>query len=359
MSKEVLEEELKEKKSEFYEKELYFKIDKKKEELEEESAIITSLNEKIPQIDEEIQNQEDTLKKLKDEKKNIESNTNKAIESLEKILKACSIIQKKIENIQQVLKIYDNEIEDLKSKKEETRSKIEDYSKLIQEHNISIESTRNIKEIEKEINVLEKKINAAKDSLGNNTVEDIIVQYHNTLNFYHSLEKIHKKAEEQIEQAKISVNTRHEKMHEIQYSFQQMFGNMFSSFLSLKGYQGSAFFDNKEKTLNLRVLLNIGSSHSNIQNLSGGEKAYATIAMLMALWKLIESPFRALDEPDVFMDTMVRRITLNSITEEATEYHKFRQVILITPHSISEIPNKNNVHIIRLKPAAVRIVENL
>jgi chromosome segregation ATPase len=37
------------------------------------------------------------------------------------------------------------------------------------------------------------------------------------------------------------------------------------------------------------------------KSLSGGEKSYSTICLLLSLWASMRNPFRALDEFDVFM----------------------------------------------------------
>lgn len=73
-------------------------------------------------------------------------------------------------------------------------------------------------------------------------------------------------------------------------------------------------FDLNEKTLTLMVIppgrdvssqttpkRGRGSGATDIRSLSGGERSFATVCFILSLWDAIESPFRILDEFDVFM----------------------------------------------------------
>lgn len=60
--------------------------------------------------------------------------------------------------------------------------------------------------------------------------------------------------------------------------------------------------DPKQNTLDLIVIPHQGTQGlvSN-SNLSGGERSFATVAFLYALWNCMDFPFYILDEFDVYM----------------------------------------------------------
>lgn len=64
--------------------------------------------------------------------------------------------------------------------------------------------------------------------------------------------------------------------------------------------------------------------------LSGGEKSYTTVAFALALGDWTQSPFRAMDEFDVFMDAINRRVAMENLFSNSLE-HPDLQFIFLTP----------------------------
>ena len=46
---------------------------------------------------------------------------------------------------------------------------------------------------------------------------------------------------------------------------------------------------------------------------SGGERSFTTLSLLLALGESLETPFRVMDEFDVFLDPVSRRIALKTM----------------------------------------------
>ena len=74
---------------------------------------------------------------------------------------------------------------------------------------------------------------------------------------------------------------------------------MFSHLIAQRGFQGKLIFDHKK--MEIRVKVNPGGdgergSRKDPKSLSGGEKSFTQICMLLSVWEAMGSPIRALDE---------------------------------------------------------------
>lgn len=100
--------------------------------------------------------------------------------------------------------------------------------------------------------------------------------------------------------------------------------NQFQNHLSNRGYSGYIEMNHVDQTLVLKIQTERDeatqggptkrtSGARDTRALSGGEKSFATICFLMAMWDSISSPIRCLDEFDVYMDDVTRRVACKMI----------------------------------------------
>ena len=86
--------------------------------------------------------------------------------------------------------------------------------------------------------------------------------------------------------------------------------------LSERGYRGRLIIDHRRKLLDLQIepdnTQKKGGERST-KTLSGGEKSFSSICLLLSIWEAMSSPLRCLDEFDVFMDNVNRAISTNML----------------------------------------------
>jgi structural maintenance of chromosomes protein 6 len=79
-----------------------------------------------------------------------------------------------------------------------------------------------------------------------------------------------------------------------------------------------------------------GQHARDLRQLSGGERSFTTVAFMLALGEWTESPFRAADELDVFMDAVNRRVAMEAVLEFAAERDHL-QMVLLTPQDLQAV----------------------
>ncbi|KAG2453511.1 hypothetical protein HYH02_001731 [Chlamydomonas schloesseri] len=70
---------------------------------------------------------------------------------------------------------------------------------------------------------------------------------------------------------------------------------------------------------------------SSLMQLSGGERSFTTVAFLLAVGAMLDSPFRCCDEIDVFMDPSVRKVTTAALLEYAWLSNSGSQLVVLSP----------------------------
>lgn len=127
----------------------------------------------------------------------------------------------------------------------------------------------------------------------------------------------------------------------------------FGYYIHMRGHYGSIKFDDRSQEMRLRVAISHHRTHEgelcfaqDLRSLSGGERSFTTLALMLALGEAMEAPFRIMDEFDVFMDEANRRVAYKTLIDIAKRESR-RQFVFITPLTL---PN------LRADPECVRVV---
>ncbi|KAL2920477.1 Structural maintenance of chromosomes protein 6B [Bienertia sinuspersici] len=148
----------------------------------------------------------------------------------------------------------------------------------------------------------------------------------------------------QLQDAKRALQSRRQKFDRSATLMKRQLTWKFNANLAKKGISGQIKVDYKEKTLSIEVKMPQDASSTAVRDtrgLSGGERSFSTLCFALALHQMTESPFRAMDEFDVFMDAVSRKISLDTLVDFALAHGS--QWIFITPHDISMVKQDERV----------------
>ncbi|CAI5092055.1 ANM_HP_G0212910.mRNA.1.CDS.1 [Saccharomyces cerevisiae] len=108
----------------------------------------------------------------------------------------------------------------------------------------------------------------------------------------------------------------------------------FLASLKVRKFSGNLSFIKDTKSLEIYILTTNDEKARNVDTLSGGEKSFSQMALLLATADAVKDI--ALDEFDVFMDQVNRKIGTTLMSEKLKDIAR-TQTIIITPQRYRKI----------------------
>lgn len=218
-----------------------------------------------------------------------------------------------------------------------------------------------IRSVPKEPAVYEAKIKRTKDKitkekerkkLSNEDPTVATEKWYRAKQDLHETQKGFEEAKQLYQETQQDLHERRRRWGKLRKYLEKVTDSRFDNILRLNQSCGELEFDNDTKELNLVVQKNMNDPDSqtkDVKALSGGERSYTTISLLLALGESLETPFRVLDEFDVFLDPQARKLTIQTLIHVAKKM-EHRQFIFITPQDLSSVTRDDKVKVFGLKP---------
>ncbi|KAJ8410183.1 hypothetical protein AAFF_G00201640 [Aldrovandia affinis] len=281
--------------------------------------IISSVTEQADPIKEDLGKSDQEVEKSKHHKKHYEEKRKAHITGIQR-LKA-----------------------DLNAKEKDLTASVEKATEICPK----LEVKRTAKSLDSEISRLKQKISTQQDQQGDR--DEVIRQYQEALENYKTIALQVKHLKKFTGLLSKIMNDRHKVYTELRMYLSVRCKYYFDSMLSQRGYTGKMTFDHKNEALLISVQPGDGdkAALNDMRSLSGGERSFSTVCFVLSLWAIAEAPFRCLDEFDVYMDMVNRRISLDMMLKIAAS-QRFRQFIFLTPQNMSSLPPNNLTRIHRL-----------
>ncbi|KAL0078931.1 P-loop containing nucleoside triphosphate hydrolase protein [Phycomyces blakesleeanus] len=250
-------------------------------------------------------------------------------------------------NERRVLKSVEDYIIQLIDKIENEKKRLEDLestckewiSQAIVDYPNRVETTESLESLQRKIAHLDEARRRKEEEVGA-TLEEVESEAKDTLTAWHDAKVSIKRIDELIKKMNTALKDRMKNWDDFYMYITLAAKGHFAYYLHKRGDTGQLRFDQKKETLEIKVStgdqVRKGSKRQkDSRSLSGGEKSFSQISLLLALWQGISSPIICLDEFDVYMDAVNRKQSMKMIIDSASDNSS--QYILITPQDASNM----------------------
>ncbi|XP_063356281.1 structural maintenance of chromosomes protein 6 isoform X2 [Pelmatolapia mariae] len=303
-------------------------LDEQRKMAEDSDSKYSSVRDRIDQLLEEIE-------PLKDEQLKLETE--------------CAKHERNLKILENKVKAHEDNIEGMKNELAQREEELQEYVAKATE--ISPERQHvagNTKSIDTEITRLKKKIKVYESNHGEQ--QQVVREYAEALALYREKTNQVRDLRRFIDRLDNIMSDRQNRYKIMRRSLSVRCKLYFNNFLIKMNCCGSMIFDHNNETLSIMVKPpgREEDGVSDMRSLSGGERSFSTVCFMLSLWEITESPFRCLDEFDVYMDMHNRRICLDLLLELSERQH-LRQFIFITPLNTSNLPKSDLIKIHQLR----------
>ncbi|KAK0450388.1 uncharacterized protein EV420DRAFT_1706032 [Desarmillaria tabescens] len=288
--------------------------------------------------------QKELLTKLKDVKADIDEfgSRRDAIQAkAEKVAEKRTQYRSNVAHYERKLADETTRVEEAEANAVVLQADFQDWTEKAAEYCDRVETRRNPDEINRNIEAAQAALNERERRNGA-SVEEMTREVNRWTDLLENIQRDIRQMASLVIALKNSLTERSKRWHDFLLHIALRCKLIFQSNLSNRGYWGKVIFDHEAETLELRVQTDEqaatqGSREKDPKALSGGEKSYSTICLLLSLWEAIGCPLRCLDEFDVFMDAI-----------ETAKHSDKKQYILITPQDVTTITIENSVRLHRM-----------
>uniref|UniRef100_A0A914CL06 RecF/RecN/SMC N-terminal domain-containing protein n=1 Tax=Acrobeloides nanus TaxID=290746 RepID=A0A914CL06_9BILA len=233
-------------------------------------------------------------------------------------------------------------------------------------------------DLEKKIDKMDRLVNINGNRITMQEYTKIKAEYDSFKNGIAAYLKIYKELEK-------AIDTRAKKLSILKFIMPKQLQNRFTEHMRMRNYDGELKVDHNKKQINISVNVDNAKSSGQTQpvrlplsnaanaapysapirsplsrtqrrkglqdlkGLSGGERSYATACFVMSLWECMESPFRCLDEFDVYMDMLNRRVVMEMLVDMAVN-NTHHQFFFFTPQGIQGLTARDNCQVFEMPP---------
>ncbi|XP_029282466.1 structural maintenance of chromosomes protein 6 [Cottoperca gobio] len=261
----------------------------------------------------------------------------------------CSKLEQILKILENKLKTHEENIQTMRSDLNQREEELQEF--VVKASEISPERQQvsgSTKSIDGEITRLQKKINVYESSHGEQ--QQAVREYAEALSLYRQKTNQVRDLRRFIDRLDNIMSDRQSRYKTLRRSLSVRCKLYFNNFLIKMNCCGSMIFDHSNETLSISVKPpgREDEGVSDMRSLSGGERSFSTVCFMLSLWEITESPFRCLDEFDVYMDMHNRRISLDLLLELSERQH-LRQFIFVTPLTTSNLPKTRLIKIHKLQ----------